>query len=253
MADAKNALGWGIGLLVLAGVVVGISVTGNDGDGTAVLPPTATQRTDTVPILRSAFESQGVCYGWRLTRGYGGDPISVGSNLGDGIPAAEDPRCPRWVEVVGRVTYTLESSEADDRATVDVDGSADFPATDLILIERGLERFDLAPDAFVDDPGWAVTRAAVTLPLLVAERGRAEFAPVATAAPAAPPAPLADAGSDLWRDRRGWLIGAAVLLLITALLVTVGLVQRRRQRAAPPAVPVHRAGKDPSRRTPERA
>ncbi|MGN9811880.1 hypothetical protein ACTMSW_21285 [Micromonospora sp. BQ11] len=222
----------------------------NDDDGTDVRPPTATERTDTVPILRKAFESQGVCYGWRLGDGYGGaEVVSVGSNLGDGIPAAGDPRCPRWVEVVADVTYYSDSSEAEDRASVSLEGSTDFTATDLLLVERGLERFDLTPDAFVDDPGWAVTRAAVTLPLLVAEREKATFAPVDTAAPAAPPAALPNVGNDVWRDRWGWLVGAAAMLLVTALLVTVGLVQRRRQRA----VPAPRAGEDASARTPERA
>lgn len=237
----QAALVWGIVTLVLVGAcVIGVAVGGDD-DSTLVPPPTATERNDTVPILRQAFESQGICYGWRLEEGYGSDDaVSVGSNLGDGIPVGGNPQCPRWVEVVAAVTYTSESSEAEDYASVTVQGSPDFEPSDLILMNTGLSRFDLSDDAFVDDPGWAVTRAAVTLPLLVAERGAASPEPVDTAAAPADPAPLKDAGSDLWRDRWGWLVGAAALLLITVLLVTVGLVQRRRQASAAAAVPAQR-------------
>ncbi|MEW2384077.1 hypothetical protein AB0873_18580 [Micromonospora sp. NPDC047707] len=247
---------WGIVTLVLVGAcVIGVA-TGGDDDSTVVPPPTATERNDTVPILRQAFESQGICYGWKLQDGYRDDDVvSAGSNLGDGVPVENHPQCPRWVQVRGIVTYTSDSSEAEDYASVAVQGSPDFEASDLILVQTGLSRFDLTDDAFVDDPGWAVTRAAVTLPLLVAERGAASPEPVDTAAAPADPTPLKDAGSDLWRDRWGWFIGAAALLLITALLVTVGLVLRRRQRreAAAPAVPGPRPRGGTAARTPEKA
>ncbi|MGN9774946.1 hypothetical protein ACTMS0_04095 [Micromonospora sp. H33] len=253
--SGRAALVWGIVAAVLVGsCVVGVAAGGDD-DSNVVPPPTATERTDTVPILRQAFESQGICYGWRLQEGYGDDVVSAGSNLGDGIPVEDHPQCPRWVQVVAAVTYTSESSELEDYTSVTVQGSSDFTPSDLILMKTALSRFDLTDDAFVDDPGWAVTRAAVTLPLLVAERGAASPEPVDTAAAAADPAPLKDAGSDLWRDRWGWLIGAAGLLLITVLLVTVGLVLRRRQRREvdAPAVRGPRSGDRTSPRTPETA
>ncbi|MER7460337.1 hypothetical protein [Micromonospora sp. NPDC126480] len=247
----QAVLVWGIvGAVLLGGCVIGQATNGDDA-GTSVAPPTATERNDTVPILRQAFESQGICYGWRLQEGYGDDVVSVGSNLGDGVPVEGNPQCPRWVQVVGDVTYTSESSESDDYAYVTVEGSSDFKDLDLLLVKGGLADFDLTADAFVDDPGWAVTRAAVTLPLLVAERELASPEPVATAAPADPPAALADAGNDMWRDRWGWLLGAAGLLLLTVLMVTVGLVQRRRQRAAAAKVPAQR--RKATTRTPERA
>ncbi len=250
--SGQAALVWGTVIgVVLVVCVVGAIVGGNDDDSSVVAPPTATERNDTVPILRQAFESQGICYGWRLEEGYGDDVVSVGSNLGDGVPVEGNPRCPRWLEVVGDVTYTSASSESNDYAYVSVEGSPDFDDVDLIQVRNGLARFDLDEDAFVDDPGWAATRAAVTLPLLVAERELASPEPVDTAAPAAAPARLADAGSDIWRDRSGWLLGAAGLLLLTALLVTVGLVQRRRQGGGIPTIPPQ--PRKPTTRTPERA
>ncbi|PZF86951.1 hypothetical protein C1I99_28300 [Micromonospora deserti] len=241
-----------VGVVAVA-VVAG--VLGADDDSTLVPPPTATERADTVPLLARAAATQGICYGWRLEDGL--DVVSVGSNLGDGVAVADDPRCPRWAQVVADITYTAESSEANDYASVRIEGSADLERLDLITVDSGLDRFGLTEDAFLDDPGWAVTRAAVSLPLLLAETGAVSPAPVATAAPAAAPSPLPDAGSDLWRDRWGYFLGAAGLLLVTALLVTVGLVLRRRQRtqrAAGPARGQRRGGGTRAAgRTPERA
>ncbi|SCG61546.1 hypothetical protein [Micromonospora coxensis] len=217
-----------------------------------VPPPVAQERDDTVAVLARSSASQGVCYGWELTDYFGyGDPVSVGSNLGDGVAVEKNPSCPRWVQVRVRVYYPSQSSESDDNAYVDVSGSGDFSSTELLRIENGLERLGITEKVLIDDPGWGVTRAAVMLPLLAVEVGAVE--PATTPAPAATaPSPLPDPGSDLWRDRWGYLLAAGGLLLVTALLVTVGLVQRRRQRRK--AVPAQRAGADPApSRTPEKA
>ncbi|MGC5017403.1 hypothetical protein [Micromonospora sp. DT47] len=234
-----------IGLVVVGCVVAGLL---NGSESTDVPAPAVEERTDTVPILERAEASQGICYGWRLDDGL--DVVSVGSNLGDGVSVEDAPGCPRWVQVVAAVTYTSENSESEDSAYVRITGSDDISGSDLHAIEDGLKRFGLPEDAFVDDPGWAVTRAAVMLPLLAVEAGLAEPAPTPTAA-AVSPSPLPDAGSDLWRDRWGYLFAAAGLLLLCALLVTVGVVQRRRQLR--PAGPAQRPGAEASARTPEQA
>ncbi|MER7888952.1 hypothetical protein ABTX15_03915 [Micromonospora sp. NPDC094482] len=251
-SGAAKAVAIGAVVLVLGGVCLAGALADDDG-GTTVLPPIATERADTVPILKRATDAQGICYGWRLTDGSA--VVNVGSSLGDGVPAEGDPRCPRWVQVAAEITYTAESSESEDSALVDVEGSADLDRSDLSTVRTGLARFGLTEDAFLDDPGWAVTRAAVSLPLLVAEVGAASPAPAAAATPASTPTPLPDAGNDLWRDRWGYLLTAVGLLLLTALLVTVGLVQRRRQRRPPtatatPATP--RPADAAAGRTPER-
>nr|WP_307854621.1 hypothetical protein [Micromonospora sp. C31] len=201
----------------------------NDDGSTVVPPPTATERTDTVPLLARAAESQGICYGWQLEERYAA-VVNVGSNLGDGVSVEDDPACPRWVRVVGDIRYTAQSSESEDHAYVTVEGSADFRPADLRAVARNLERFGLTGDVFLDDPGWAITRAAVSLPLLVAEQGLADPAPVATAEPSTPPTALPDAGSDFWRDRWGYVLAVAGLLLVTGLLVAAGCWQRGRQR-----------------------
>ncbi|HEY0697991.1 MAG TPA: hypothetical protein VGD43_09290, partial [Micromonospora sp.] len=84
------------------------------------------------------------------------------------------------------------------------------------------------------DPGWAVTRAAVFLPLIAAENGAAKPAPAVTATPTATPTPLPAAGGDFWRDRWGFLVGGAVTLLIAALLLAIGIFERRHHRRPAP-------------------
>ncbi|MFI0791878.1 hypothetical protein ACH4OY_04120 [Micromonospora rubida] len=235
-ASSSAAAGWIVGLVsvVVVGGCIGVGVLNGDSGGTTVPAPAADERADTVPILVQAATSQGICYGWRL-ESYYGSVVSVGSNLGDGVAVVDNPACPRWVEVTAEVQYTSESSESSDSAIVDVTGSTDIDRSDLYAVENGLKRFGLDDDAFVDDPGWAVCRAAVALPLLIAEAGVAEPAATPAAAPGSPVSPLPAAGSDFWRDRWGWLLATAGLLLVTALLFTVGFVQRSRQRAQVPA------------------
>ncbi|WP_434971414.1 hypothetical protein [Micromonospora peucetia] len=221
------------GLVFFIGIVtVGICVAGslaNRDGGDNVLPPTAQERGDTVPILQRSSASQGICYGWVLQDFYEYTDLSVGSNLGEGVAVEENASCPRWVQVVAKVAYTSESSESNDFARITVEASDDVSLTARYQMESGLERLGLTEDAFVDEPGWAVTRAAVSLPLLAAEAGLVEPAP--TPAPgAANPAPLPEAGNDLWRDRWGYLLAVAGLLLFTALLFAVGFWQRGRQR-----------------------
>ncbi|MET7747246.1 hypothetical protein [Micromonospora sp. NPDC005367] len=251
-AGPAKKTGWqiatGLGAVVVLTGGCGAGALSGD-DGPAVSPPTATERTDTVPILQRAAAAQGICYGWTLQTGT--DVVSVGSNLGEGVVVEGDPRCPRWVRVVADITYVSESSESNDYAYVTVEGSTDLDQSPLLAVAAGLERFGLNEDAFLDEPGWAVTRAAVSLPLLLAEAGAAVPVPIATTTPAAaPPPPLPAAGNDLWRDRWGYLLAAAGMLLLTALLVTVGLVQRRRERreATAPATAVTASGRTPEER-----
>ncbi|MEV0154200.1 hypothetical protein AB0H57_10730 [Micromonospora sp. NPDC050686] len=223
----KQALLW-VGLLgAVAACTLG-SLFGSDSD-TAVPAPAADERAGTVPLLVRAADSQGICYGWRLGEGYGVEPVDVGSNLGAGVAVAQNPTCPRWLQVEAQIHYTSASSESEDSAAVRVTGSPDVSAASLSGVRQGLERLGLTEDVFVDDPGWAVTRAAVMLPLLAAEAGLADPAPTPSAAASAPPLPAA--GNDFLRDRWGWLLAAFGLLLVTALLLTVGVVQRRRTTA----------------------
>ncbi|MFF5176905.1 hypothetical protein ACFY2Q_02605 [Micromonospora sp. NPDC000316] len=229
--NAGVVVGIFVGLVLL--VCVGSSIFNNGSGGTTVPAPGADERADTVPLLAQAAASQGICYGWLLDESYD-SVVSVGSNLGDGVAVSGDARCPRWVEVRAHISYTPATSEINDSAGVTVAGSEDMPRADLRRVQAGLDRFGLDEDVFIDDPGWAVCRAAVALPLLVAEAGMAPPAATPTAGTGTAVAPLPDAGSDFWRDRWGSLLAAAGLLLAAALLLTVGFVQRGRQRAATP-------------------
>ncbi|SCL38322.1 hypothetical protein GA0074692_4973 [Micromonospora pallida] len=237
-AEKKPSKAAHIWLALISVVIVGSCVAAgivNGGSDTTVPPPTAQERADTVPILARSTASQGICYGWKL-EDYGYDPISVGSNLGDGVSVEDNVNCPRWLQVEVLVYYASASSESEDSARITVTGSEDIQQSILWHVDSGLTRMGLEHDVFVDDPGWATTRAATVLPLLAVEAELVE--PAAAPAPAgAAPAPLPAAGNDLWRDRWAYGIAVAALLLITALLVTVGLVQRHRQRQAAAETP----------------
>lgn len=190
----------------------------------SVSAPALSERNDTVQLLARAAKSQHICYGWSLSDG-SRNVVSVGSNLGDGVAVDSSPQsCPRWIELTAMVTYTAESSEAEDWSSVSVNSS---PGLESYGMAAGLDRFGLDSGAFVDDPGWAVCRAATVLPLLAAEAGLADPAATPTAGPTAEVTPLADAGSDMWRDRWGYFAGAVGLLLGAVLLVVLGFAQRR--------------------------
>ncbi|MEQ4305857.1 hypothetical protein ABNF97_31480 [Plantactinospora sp. B6F1] len=218
--------------LAVVGAIVAAVLSAAD-DSTRVPPPEPAERTDTVTLLQRAHTTQQICYGWRLRSGgtsYAADPVSVGSNLGDNIAVRSDPaRCPRWVQVEATVWYTSASSESNDSASYLVTSSSDLAHIDF---ERGLARLGVDPDRFVDDPGRAVCQAAVYLPLLVSEAGAgsAARAPSPTGVAAAP---LADSGNDFWRDRWGYLLGAAGILLLTVLFLAIGVFERRHQNPAP--------------------
>ncbi|MBM0229924.1 hypothetical protein JNW87_35240, partial [Micromonospora sp. ATA51] len=69
--------------------------------------------------------------------------------------------------------------------------------------------------------------------------------------PAAAPARCRPPGNDFWRDRWGSLLATVGLLLLAALFVAVGVVQRRRQLRG--AAPAQRAGAEAAGRTGEKA
>ncbi|WFE37739.1 hypothetical protein [Micromonospora sp. WMMD998] len=251
-AKAKSKRGTTVLVWVVVSLAIGVPcVIGiiNGGESTDVPTPTTEQRNATVPLLAAATAGQGICYGWVL-HDYSTE-ISVGSNLGDQVPVRDDPRCPRWIEVSAVVRYTSASSESRDSASIGVDGSDDIDRADLYPIASGLGRFGLDEDAFVDEPGWAITRATTVLPLLAAEVGLAEPAPTAATPAAGTPAPLPSAGNDLLRDRKGWLFTAAGLLLVAALFIAVGVRQRNRQLRG--GGPAKRAGAGAAGRTREKA
>lgn len=237
VAGLKGIAVVAVGLLA-SGTVAGCAID----DSTAVPAPAATERADTVAVLAKATQTQGVCYGWRLADGVG-NLISEGSNLGDKVPVQLDPvRCPRWVEVGAQVTYTAESSESEDSATFWVTTSTHLSERSLT---EGLTRLGLDEAAFIDDPGWAICRAAVFLPLLASEAGAAAPVPAVTDTSATAPKPLPDPGSDFWRDRWLYLLGAGALVLVTTLLVTIGWHDRRHQHRADSAVRARSAAPAP--------
>jgi len=236
-----------LGVLLVVGAGTAACIVFSSGDGSAVVSaPSAADRQEVVAQLARATTAQAVCYGWQLTDGTG-RTVSRGSNLGDTVPVDSDPgSCVKWVEVRAQVTYPPDSSEAEDQATVTVVGSPSL-RLDPGVVNR-LARLGLAPAAFVDDPGWAICRAVLALPLLVAEAGSAEPAPTPSGAPTSTPQALADPGSDFWRDRLLFILVAGGVALGGLLMLLIGIFERRAQRSAarrpvPAAAPVGPSGK----------
>jgi hypothetical protein len=186
--------------------------------------------------LADATAEQDVCYGWVVTvndnwegRYSGAD---VGSNGGVGITVDDLAYCSRWVEFVATITYTPESSEAEDDASFSV--VSNFTDIDPgTLGDLGIDEGALLGDN--DD--LAIYNATAALPVLVADAG---LAPPVTAEPAttAPPANdrlTGSPGSDFLRTYGPRLALAAVLLVAgAALLGYLLIVERRRPPASPP-------------------
>jgi hypothetical protein len=212
--------------LTILAAALAAGCSADDGD-TTVPGPEPASRQAVVAELARASAAQGICYGWQLADR--AVPVSRGSNLGESTPVDADPeRCRRWVEVRAVVYYEDESSEAEDSATVDVVASPGVELTGAVT--SWLNRFDLTDQAFVDDPALAISRAALALPLLVTEAGVAPPPPTPSAPPPDALPTLDDAGNDFWRDRWGFVVAAAALLLVGGLLLTIGLITRRARR-----------------------
>ena len=120
--------------------------------------------------LAEATEEQDVCYGWAIEvvdDSGGPSGTDVGSSLGPGR-RVDRTRCPRWVELVGTVTYTSETSESEDSADAGVVGN--LPRTPTLA---DLEELGYPTDRLIDDDNdEALVDMVGALPLLVAAGGR---------------------------------------------------------------------------------
>lgn len=190
---------------------------------------------DLAATLAEAYTDQNVCYGWHVTV----DDVSttsesIGSNFGAG-KSVQSGSCSATVEFTAVITYTSESSEAEDSASFDVHSTPPGVGRDDLLA------LDLDFDGLTgEDPDAVVGKAVTALPLLAADKGLAnplEAAPETGATPA--DAQLTDdPGSDWWRDRSGMLIWALILMAASGVLVWAVLkTSRRRGRLFPAAAP----------------
>ncbi len=167
-----------------------------------------------VTLLAEASEEQDVCYGWRIQvddEGGTSSGVDQGSSLGlDRGPES----CARFVQLVGQVRYTSESSESEDSAlwylrtniptgprTSDLD-RAGYSAKDLVGARDDVALFN----------------ATLALPLLTAEAGAAP--PIAAEPDAQPVAPgdmpTGRSGSD-WLRQNGDLLGLGGIVVAAGL------------------------------------
>jgi len=170
--------------------------------------------------LAEATEVQGVCYGYVLavddsdTGEWGG--TYAASSAGPGVRAAQDDACPDGVvELVARIAYTSDFSEAEDSASWEL--VSDLPGLSIADVEdQGLSSGDL-----LDDGSSATTlrSAVLSLPRLAAERAGVE--PV-VATPNA--SPLPEGAEPTGTPGSDWLRENLVLLALSVGAVLAGLV-----------------------------
>lgn len=167
-----------------------------------------------VTLLAEATEEQDVCYGWRIQvddQSGASSGVDQGSNLGlDRGPES----CARFVQLVGQIRYTSESSESEDSASWRVETNIPTgPGT------PDLERAGYSAGALVgarEDE--ALFNATLALPVLTAEAGAAP--PIAAAPDAQPVAP-----GDMPTGRSGsdWLRQNGEVLALGGVVVAAGL------------------------------
>jgi hypothetical protein len=170
--------------------------------------------------LAEATEVQDVCYGYVLavddgdTGEWGG--TYAASSAGEGVRATEADGCSEGVvELVARITYTSEFSEAEDDASWEL--VSDVPGLTISDVEdQGLSAGDL-----LDDGSSATTllNAVLSLPRLAAERGGLQPVVLTPNDEALPEGarPTGTPGSD-------WLRENLVLLALSSAAVLAGLV-----------------------------
>jgi hypothetical protein len=189
--------------------------------------------------LAEATEVQGVCYGYVLavddgdTGEWGG--TYAASSGGEGVRAAEAGGCRNGVvELVARITYTSDFSEAEDSASWQL--VSDIGSLTISDVEdQGLSAGDL-----LDDGASAATlqNAVLSLPRLAAER--AGLQPVVLEPNASPlpegAQPTGTPGSD-WLREHLVLLALSVGAVLAGLVALVAAFPRGRGRRPVPAGP----------------
>ena len=237
--------------LVAAALLVPLLVAAPASAANPVLDPE--DDAEVAAALAEATEVQDVCYGYVLavddgdTGAWGG--TYAASSGGAGVRASEADGCSGGVvELVARITYTSDFSEAEDSASWDL--LSDVPGLSISDVEdQGLSAGDL-----LDDGSSAATlqNAVLSLPRLAAER--AGLQPVVLEPNASPlpegAQPTGTPGSD-------WLREHLVLLALSVGAVLAGLValvaafpRGRRGRPLPAGPPRARPTSRTSRAVP---
>ncbi|MGH3713956.1 MAG: hypothetical protein ACRDT4_10925 [Micromonosporaceae bacterium] len=220
-----------------AATLFGLATCSGDSD-LRVETPSDADSAALVEQLARAYQTQKICYGWRLYATHGDevsydadvDTDSLGSNFGVGDDVTErtaDGTCERWIELGAAVTYTPESSESNDSASLSVTTSDSLPADLGTTLEQALEtRIGITEAALIDEPVDTLAQAVLALPLLVAEEEIAP--PVPAASTAGTPDQLGTTGSDWWREQWLLIVGAVGLLVVGAGMAGIGWFLQRR-------------------------
>ena len=198
-----------LGLVVL--LALGVGAAPATAQTSLLLPEDAVDLTNE---LADAQAEQGFCYGY-VAR-INGVATDVGSSTGGPGQPLDMTRCARGFALLeADLTWTCDSCEAEDSASVAVQSSLPDPPDTEDFERLGIEVGDLVSDN--DDVAFIHMVAA--MPLLVAEKGAAE--PVAFDLPEQVPAadrPTNSPGSDFLRQTWPMLVLFGFLFLLGPLL-----------------------------------
>lgn len=213
-----------------AALLVALPLAGPAAAANPVLDPQ--DDAELAAALAEATQVQGVCYGYVLavqdgsTGEFGG--TFAASSAGEGRRAAEADDCRNGVvELVARLTYTSEFSEAEDTASWAL--LSDVPGLSI----GDVEDQGLSSGALLDDATSATTlrNAVLSLPRLAAES--ADVAPVVATPNAAPlpegARPTGTPGSD-WLREHGALLALSVAAVLAGLVALAAAFPRGRGR-----------------------
>ena len=195
-----------IGRVLAVLLAATLFVPGAASAGTILEPA---DETELAQALADAQEDQDVCYGWSVN--INGVVSDAGSSVdGPGRPPP-DAGCGRFATFLAEVSYTCDSCEGEDSASISIESNLPDPPKVSDLEDLGYGAGDLVGER--DDS--ALLDMVGALPLLAAQRANnvpnVEYAP-ATGVPAKD-GPTNSPGSDLLRDR--WFL----LVLFGGLLV----------------------------------
>ncbi|MQA11375.1 MAG: hypothetical protein GEU98_23060 [Pseudonocardiaceae bacterium] len=228
-------------VLVLGGYFVS-QIIGSFGadESTAVENFERQDSADLANRLATAERAHGICYGWQLIDGGLNQVLSEGSSRGVGTDAEQ---CARWVEVSADVLYTSENSEQEDSAQLTVRSSPDLLGS--TPSPQDFERVGVTSRELIDEPVSSVGYAALSLPLLLAERGVVQPVELDQGAASERVQPLDEAGSDFFGQYTGTIIFLGILAAAVLACLVLGIVASRRRKRRLAAVPPGREGPPP--------
>ena len=163
--------------------------------------------------LVEATEEHGICYGWDVSIDDQGTPRSdVGSNLGPGV-SVHDERCERYIVLTVSLSWTSESSEAEDSATFDV--RSNVPGAPR---RADLEGIGITSARLLSSDDITVYNATLALPALASEAGLGPALELEQNTETIPNGHRPDGVDSDWLRQYGWVVATFGIFILGGVL-----------------------------------